>query len=535
VWGHNPLVSGPDGEIAAKVRETILKYNPKLIVVDPRRINMLKDIDLWLQIRPGTDCALALSMIHVIIDDELYDKEFVEKWTIGFDKLRKHVQKYTPRWAEEITWIPAEKIREATYMYAQTKPACIEWGVALEHTPNCIQTLRAIALLPALTGNVDIPGGSIFGMHAVRPLPLLYDNLPDEISAKRFGAESFKLLCGPEAVIPSAHIPTLLKAMIEGKPYPVKAFLIFGSNALVSYANSKQVYDALKSLEFLVVMDIYMTPTAELADIVLPAATWLEVDQIVAVPFFAENFVLAQQKLIEVEECRQDEWVMIELSRRLNLKVNTEPLEDLLNYQLEPLGITFNELKEKGYVYVPQRYKKYEEQGFKTPSGKVELYSTILEKLGYEPLPVYVEPPESPISTPWLAKDYPLILITGGRTPFFFHSEYRQIPTLRKMHPDPIVEIHPETAAKIGVKDGEWVFIETPRGRIKQRVKITPDIHPKVVHVEHGWWFPEKGPPDYGVWESNANLLTSNAPPYDPAMGTYQLRALLCRVYRADG
>lgn len=529
VWGHNPLVTGPDGEIAVLVRRCLGK-NPKLIVVDPRRTEMAEKADLWLQIRPGTDCALALSMLNVIINENIYDKEFVEKWTVGFDRLCEHVKQYTPEWAEKVTWIPAEKIREAARMYALTKPACIEWGVALEHTPNCIQTLRAIALLPAVTGNIDIPGGNIFGMHIVRPFPFLYDKLPAEMWEKRLGSDKFKLLCGREAVLPSAHASTLFKAMRTGNPYPIKAFLVFGNNALVTYANSKEVYEALMNLELLVVTDIYMTPTAEIADFVLPAATWLEVDEIVAFPYLAENVVLVQQKIVGVEEAKPDEWILIELARRLNLPHGTESLEEVLNYQLEPLGITFEELKKRGYVSVPIKYRKYEEKGFNTPSGKVELYSSILEKLGYDPLPHYKEPPESPVSTPELAREYPLILITGGRTPCFFHSEGRQIPSLRKLHPDPIVEIHPETAKELGIKDDDWVLIETPRGRIKQRAKLTDGIHPKVVHVEHGWWFPEKPAPDHGVWESNANLLTNNGPPYDPAMGTYQLRALLCRI-----
>jgi anaerobic selenocysteine-containing dehydrogenase len=180
------------------------------------------------------------------------------------------------------------------------------------------------------------------------------------------------------------------------------------------------------------------------------------------------------------------------------------------------------------------RYKKYEEKGFSTPSGKVELYSSIMEKLGYDPLPYYEEPPESPISTPDLAKEYPLILTTGARSQYFFHSEYRQIPSLRKRNPDPIVEIHPDTAKQFDIQEGDWAWIESPRGKIKQRTKLTTGIDPRVVNIQHGWWFPEEPGPEHGVWKSNANVLTSDAPPYDPAMGTYQLRALLCKIYKVQ-
>jgi anaerobic selenocysteine-containing dehydrogenase len=531
VWGHNPVVSGPDGEIQFRVKDCI-KKGTKLIVVDPRKTETTKMADMWLQIRPGTDDALALSMINVIIKEGIFDRKFIETWTVGFDRLAERVQEYPPEWAEQVTWVPSEKIKAAARLFARTRPAAMEWGVALEHTPNCFQTVRAMALLPGITGNIDVPGGWVFGMHIIRDIPLLMDNLHLDMKTKRIGADTFKLLCGPKAIFPSAHIPTLFNAIRTGEPYPIKAFLIFGNNGLVSYANSREVYETIKNLDFISVMDIYMTPTAEMADIVLPAATWLEVDEVVGLPYVAFNAVLAQQKIVRMWECRPDEEVLIDLAQRLNLDTGTESLEDIYNDQLEPLGMTFEELKRKGHVSVPIRYRKYEKSGFFTPSKKVELYSSVLEKRGYDPLPYYREPPESPISTPDLAEEYPLILITGGRSQYFFHTEYRQIPSLRKGDPDPIVEIHPETAEKADILEGDWVWIESPRGKIQQRAKLTAGIHPGIVNVQHGWWFPEDPGPEYGVWKSNANVLTNNGPPYDPAIGTYQLRALLCKIYK---
>jgi anaerobic selenocysteine-containing dehydrogenase len=195
--------------------------------------------------------------------------------------------------------------------------------------------------------------------------------------------------------------------------------------------------------------------------------------------------------------------------------------------------VTYNALKENGFVRVPIKYRKYEEKGFATPTGKIELYSTIMEKLGYSPLPVYEELPESPISAPEIAKEYPLVLTTGGRIPVFFNSEGRQISKLRRLHPDPIVEIHPETAARFDISEGDWIWIETSRGRIRQKARFVNGMDPRVVSAQHGWWFPETKSSDHGVWLSNVNVLTKTDPPYDPAMGTYQLRALLCRVSRA--
>ncbi len=534
-WGHNPVLSGPDGETRFNVMEA-LDRNPRIIVVDPRRTALAEKAELWLQIRPGADDALALAMLNVIIGEKLYDEPFVTQWTHGFAELAAHVKQFTPEWAEPITWIAADKIRAAARLFACTKPALLDWGCAIEHTPKCIQTIRAVSMLPALTGNIDVPGGWVFGMHGLGRFPSLIENLTPEANAKRLGADRFKLLGGEGADLPAAHIPTLLRAMREGKPYPVKAFLVFGNNTLTTYANSSEVYDALMKLDFMVCADLFMTPTAQLADIVLPAAAWPELDQIVGLPTVAANVVLAQQKSVQIGECKSDEEMFVALARRMKLPVCTEPVKDVLDAQLAAggLGVTFDELKQKGFIKVPFKYRKYQNGGFKTPTGKIELYSTRFEQLGYAPLPSYQEPPESPISTPEIAAQFPLVLTTGGRISFFFNSEHRQIDRLRKAHRDPVAEIHPETALRFGIVNGAWMWIETRRGKIRQKAKLTKGIDERVIHVQHGWWFPEQAAPDYGVWTSNANLLTDNQPPYDPAMGTYQLRALLCRVLPAD-
>ena len=534
VWGHNPLVSGPDGEVQFTLREA-LENGSRLIVVDPRRSETARKAGKWLQLRPGTDGALALAMINTIIGEELYDRDFVEKWTSGFDALSERVSRFTPEWAEPVTWVPARDIREAARTFATTHPAALDWGVAFEHTPNCFQTGRALAILPALCGNIDVPGGWIYGTRPMGIFPYLAENLSRATREKRMGADDYKVLSGPLAFFPSAHAPTLFHAMRTGEPYPVKAFLIFGNNALVTYADPRGVREALLGLDLLVVADIYMTPTAELADIVLPAATWLEVDQVQGFPIVADLHILAQHKVVSVGEARQDEEIMVELARKMGLETGTESLHEVLDHRLEPLGLTFEELAEQGHYSPPLRYHKYEETGFfLTPSGKVELYSSMLEGLGYDPLPAWEEPPESPTSTPAVAEEYPLVLTTGARSAQYFHSEGRQIPSLRKKHPDPLVEMHPETAARYGIPNGAWVWVETIRGRIRQRAKLSEGIDPRVINVEHGWWFPEEEGPEHGVWDSNANLLTEGGPPYDPAMGSYQLRALLCKVYPAE-
>ena len=531
-WGHNPLASSPDGEVGFQVLDA-LKASPKIIVVDPRRTWLAKQAQVFLQLRPGTDDALALAMLNAIIDEGAYDRDFVGKWTYGFDRLAERVRRCTPEWAEPVTWVPAQKIRAAARLWIEAQPGALEWGCAIEHTPNSIQTVRAISLLPALAGSVDVPGGWCFGMRGVGPFPFLPEVLPEAQRRKRLGAESYRMLSGAGHRVPSAHMPSVFKSMRTGEPYWTKGFMIFGNNALATYADSRLVRESLMQLDLLTVADLFMTPTCELADVVLPAAAWPELDEVVGVPYFAEDVVSVQQKGEQVGECKQDEIIMIEIARRLGLPHCEDDLHEVLDGVLEPTGMTFRELAAHGPLKVPMQYRKYEVNGFATPTGKIELYSTALEKLGYDPLPYYEEPPESPLSTPELARDFPYVLTTGARIPVFYHSEYRQLPRLRRGGKEPQVEMHPDTARKHGIARGDWVTISSPRGSIRQRAAISEDIDPRVVHCEHGWWFPEREDPEHGAFESNANVLTNQGPPYDPAMGTYQLRGLLCRIERA--
>jgi anaerobic selenocysteine-containing dehydrogenase len=534
-WGHNPPHSGPDGETRFNVRESLLSH-PRIITIDPRETVVARKSELWLQLRPGTDDALALAMINCIIEEGLVDHDFVDNYCHGFEELAKHVHEMTPEWAEPITWVPADKIRAAARAFAECKPAMMEWGCAIEHTPNTIQTVRAISIIPALTGNIDVPGGWIFGMKGAGRFPSLIENLDPEVEKKRLGYDKFKMLCGEGADLPACHIPTLIDAMRDGVPYRVRAFMVFGNNTLTTYANSKHVYEALMKLDYMVCADLFMTPTAELADIVLPAASWPELNQIAALPTIAGNVVMGQQQVVRIGECKSDEEIFVELARRMDLPVCQESVEDVLDEMLKNGGqkMDFRGLTEQGWIHVPQKYRKYETDGFKTPTGKLELYSTRLEAMGYEPLPYYEEPPESPVSTPDVAEDFPLVLTTGGRIPVFFNSEHRQLPLCRKGHPEPLAEIHPDTAAEYGIEDGEWMWIESRRGKIQQKAKVTDKIDPRVIHCEHGWWFPERKTIDKGIWESNANVLTNNRGPFDPQMGTYQLRGLLCRVGRVE-
>jgi len=330
----------------------------------------------------------------------------------------------------------------------------------------------------------------------------------------------------------------VLHAMKTGDPYPVNAFLVFGNNTLSTYANTNSIEQAMMNVPFITHTDLFLTPTASaFADIVLPAASWPELNEISTYPFFAENVLMPQQRAVRVGECKSDEEIFVELARRMGLEHCTESVEEVIEEMLRGSGrgITFAQLCEKGHFEIPLAYGKYQKQGFNTPTGKVELYSTALEKMGYAPLPVYQESPESPLSRPDLMDKYPLVLTTGARTPTYFCSEGRQIRRLRKAHREPLAELHPDTAARYGVTDGDWIWIENARGRIRQKAHCVDDMQKDTVAIEFGWWYPErKGLPDRGIFLSGANLLTSNEPPFDPQMGTYQLRGLLCRIEKAD-
>ncbi len=544
LWGTNMTHTGPD--MGGSDYGRAFRKGIKTICIDPYQTPLASKADIWLQVRPGTDCALALAWLNVIISENLYDKEFVESWTNGFEQLVQHVRECTPEWAEAITWVPADKIREAARLFATTKPSSIRIGVAVQFGMNTTHTLRAIFSLPAVTGNIDIPGGMVFS------------NIPKEVTA------SFGEWIDKEEVDKSdsvgARFPLLIlggnptashtgwRAVLHNDPYPIRAVLCNSCNPLVGHENARNfVYKAIMSLDFFSVMDHFMTPTAELADIVLPATTHFERDQVHGPSFssYSPYIPAAAPKVIEpLWECRNDVDFFADVCKRCGLDFGASTYRELIDKVfLKPRGIDFDEFVKRGWERVPDVWKKYEkgllrpdgEPGFKTPSGKIELYSDYLESLGMEPLPVHKEPLESPYGDPALVKEYPLVLTTGIRSRVFFHSQFRQLPSLREIHPEPIVRIHPDTAASLDIKDGDWVYIESPRDRCKQKAMLTLGIDPRVVLAEHDWWFPEMPAPEHGVWESNINMLTSEEPPYDPGIGSTPTRSLLCRVYKAEG
>ncbi|MFH1651529.1 MAG: molybdopterin-dependent oxidoreductase [Chloroflexota bacterium] len=535
VMGGNPVAShAPRG---VEILEARRKNGAKLIVVDPRLIPLAKKADLWLQIRPGTDGALALAMLHTIITEELYDRDFVSKWCHGFEELKERVKDFSPEKMAPITWLPSEKIREAARLYATTKPAVMHHRVAIEHNVNSTQTCRALINMVAITGNLDVPGGNLLpGSGGAYPNRHRQFSVDPEVEEKRIGYREFPLISGREAPLPFVHCSLAADAMLTGKPYPLKAMYLGGGNPVTNMQNGRKIWEALLKLELFVVTDFFMTPTAELADYVLPAATWLERDEFCETQYL--NCFAARQKALEpLGETLDDRDMVIELVKRLPW-ANREllPWKSSAEWNestVKDRGITFADLKRQGYVSVPRQYKQYEESGFRTPTGKAELYCTTFEKYGYDPLPGYKEPPHSPISTPELMKDYPLVLISGARYIEYFHSMGRQIPTLRRRVPDPVIEVHPETAKRLGLRDGDWVWVRTPQipsERVRLKVTVTDGIDPRVVHAAHGWWFPEKPAPEHGAFDSNISITLDDDPHGEPVCGSVPVRGTLCRI-----
>ncbi len=539
-WAKQLEISSADSEMAVWFLNS-LRYVKNLIVIDPRETALSSRATLWLQIRPGTDAALALGMLNVIIKEGLWDKEFVSRWTHGFDQLAERVEEYPPDKVAEITWLKADDIKRAAHLFAEDTPGCIQVGSSLERQANCGQTIRAIICLLGVTGNIERPGSM---MSWVVPdtglLEDFYLELPltDEMRKGIVGSDRFKM-----GAARTAHSDTVIKQLAKNDNPVVRVWFSVGGQQIIHLANSNEVYKALRNVDFLAHVDQFMGPMAEYADILLPAAHWLESDDIYNMhPRF---MIEAINKTVDPPgEAKPDNWIFNELGKRVAPDYWFENVEKMLDYTLRKGNLTWKEFSKKGVLAKmgkDQIYYKYKTDywrkggGFPTPTGKMELYSTVLEDLGYDPLPFFQEPGESPVSTPELAKEYPLVLSTGYRQPFYFLSQYRNIPWLRSFQKDPVMQIHPETAKEMGIEDGDWAFIETPRGRIKQKARLFPGIHRRVVMATANCFYPEDPGPLHGLFRSNPNVLTANDH-CDPMYGSPDLTALLCKVYKApDG
>lgn len=519
LWGSNPLATNEEGVLGGHLHEC-LKQGAKLVVVDPLRTSLAEKADIWLQIRPGTDDLLAMGFMHVILEEGLYDREFVEQWTVGFDDLRQAARAYPPHRVAQGCWVDEEKITAAARLYAQSRPACLQWGNALEHTPNSADTCRALVHLMAVTGNLEVPGGNVRA-----DMPRLMA-LKDMIALDDFPDRPKKLLNHHHKIIPRLiSVPSwmVVRSILQQSPYPIRCLYVQGTNPMLSYSEAPSVRKALESLDFLAVAEQVMTPTAALADLVLPVALPMEYDDIghYGLP---HGFVTARPKVVDPpEECRSDLWILNEWGKRMGLgeRFWQDPGE-ILEAILAPSGLSYQEFCRKGVLFGPKRFRTYLDNGFKTPSGKVELRSSLLEKWGFRPIPLAEDPAPLP-------DDFPLLL-TSRKPKHFFHSAYRHVQKLRKKHPEPVVWIARDSALRLGIAEGQEVFIETAHGRIRQRAHVTDALVHPVILADYGWWFPERTDDPLRSWDtSNLNVITA-VDRTDPIMATPRLRAIPCRV-----
>ncbi len=552
VWGCNPTISNPDFFMGHWVTD-VMKRGCKLISVEPRVTWLAARADIHLELRPGTDTALAFGFLRTIIEEGLYDHDFVERWTYGFEELAERAKTCSWDEIEEMTWVPREKIQAAARMYANARPGNIVWGLAVDMQSQGTPCAQAIAAIWTICGHLDVPGGVVY---TAAPMGVdqpsagawgYYDLLSEEMQKKRIGWAEYPMYrYGLTQSMPDM-------ALEVAEAGGLKGLWIQTSNGIACMScEVERWYEALKKTEFVAAVDIFLTPTIQAyADIVLPVKTWAEKQGVRAHYYFLSAITggCATQG-----EAKSDAEINRLLGSRFDDPAYRKAVEqpeipvwpwdneiEIYDEIVSPSGFTWDELKENGPVYQKYIYKKYEkglmrpdgQPGFNTPTGRIELYSTLFEKFGYDPLPYIEEPGIGPVTTPDLYEEYPLIMITGARTTSFFHSEHRQIPYLRQLTPDPWVQIHPRTAAKLNISEGDWVWIENHRGRARQRARLTFEVHEKEVAAQHGWWFPEQDgaePNLYGFRQSDINQLLANKAG-KTGFGA-DLKCTLCKIYR---
>ena len=524
VWSANPFHSN-----TSTVRRLMdaKERGMKIIEVGPLITPMTKHADIHLRIRPGTSGALALGMANVIIQEGLYDRDFAQRFTHGFEEFRDYVRQFTPDETMDITGVSADLIVSAARLYAKTKPAAMMNSASpTVHHTNGLQNHRALTALVGLTGNFDVLGGN-----CVSPPTWLYvaagvpsrefefeQSRPWVEMAPRIGQDRYPVWCRLVEEAQAMHLPFQIQS---GKPYPVRAVVGFGMRHRM-WPGSDYMLENLKKLEFLVDVDLFLTETAKLSDVVLPACTSFERSEL---KFYAEKYAIWTQPVIEpLWQSRSDADIIFDLGRRIapDDEWMQKGYEASIDWILEPSKLTLSELKKhpggmllKNAKLPP--YRKYEKNGFPTPSGKMEFSSTLLKEAGLDPLPTYREPKLSVRSAPKAAKEFPLILTTGARLPMYQHSRTFRLGWTHSLRPEASADMHPHDASSRGISQGDRVSLSTSRGSIKVRANLSEIVQPGVVNIYHAW-------PDADV-----NLLIE--PDYlDPISGFPGFKSLLCEV-----
>jgi anaerobic selenocysteine-containing dehydrogenase len=554
-WGKQPAYSGPANERARSLVEA-KKRGAKIVTVKPSLEADGAMGDEWIPVRPGTDAALALAMLHVIINEDLIDHEFVEKWCYGFDELKAHVQQYTPAWGEYITGVPKEQIISFARMYATTPKACIETGNGLEHSASASSTIRAIASMIAITGHLDREGTNMLTMGGgprpkdVMRFDLYTDELVDKLVAPEMPKAFMPFLEGPA----SSYFKTL-ESVLTGKPYKIRTLIAPSTQPLLSTRGTKTVLEALKKVDFFVTVDVMRMAEYPYADLVLPVATFFEMEH----PFGMDgNRIIPRPACVKpLGDYKTIYHFFIELADRLGYGEDFwhGNYDEFENDRLSPFGVTIDEVRRhpEGFAVPferkPRTFENYERAFAKPsmrvskapflPQHKVALYNTSFEEAGYEPLPTYREPAESLTGAPELAKKYPLLLSDYHTSRAYSASWLRNIPSLRQIQPEPMLEIHPEAAKVRGILDGDMVKVESAHGWLLVKAEVTQRVRPDTVMMLHGWWMgcKELGIEDMPYADGGANvnsIYDVSEKAYDPLVTAMSSQALV-EVSRYDG
>ncbi|WP_028583355.1 molybdopterin-containing oxidoreductase family protein [Desulfogranum mediterraneum] len=613
IWGHNPAntFNAYNQQI-----NSALKRKAKLIVVDPRRTKIAAKADSWLQVRPGSDGALALGMIHLMLEQELYDADFVSNWTNAplllradtgdllrvsafnhsdngdntfavisprtgrvehyipgkkldfspelegsvkvslldgetvwcetvFSALKKSVAQYTPAYVEQKTTIPAEDLINTVRLIVENSPCCWYSFNGVEQNINATQTNRAICLFYALTGDYDRQGGNHINSF-LPPLkyPFGFEFVTPEMFMKNMAIAEHPL--GPAGTIMSVPPHLICKAIEKGDPYPVKGLMVFGANTVSANPDSKRTSAALKQLDFHVHIDHFLNPTAELADIVLPSASFWETGRIGAPLAFQKNkWVIQWREPVAAPrgESRDELWIIFEIAKRLGFSDTFwhGSLEAAFEEMLIDVEISLDTLKEKeGGVFIqgPVAYQKYRENGFSSSTGRVELFSQPLKDIGQAPLPEWNDPITAFSDAGISSEEFPFLLITA-KLREFCQSQHRALPFLRKKHPQPFLEINHDKAESLGIGVGDTVSLSTVHGEILLQARLSRSIAADVVCTQHGWWqaCPELGHSGADVYSArgaNVNLLF-DTDFTDKVSGSVHMRGFPCKVRKSEG